>query len=184
MPCPIIGHFASRVLTYYENPGSHLNGDLLVLLEETLSKSQQEYPMRECLLRRSFRAFEFAYAAVYSDHISTLLDVPNSRASFETMPFMLEILSKTQDDVIVFDMEAKMNDEKITGRRQLEFTKKERIRLGAAVVIPCGKWILEMASTAILTDFFRIGDMLQDTSKYMAVGLTTQVKYAEELLRI
>lgn len=181
MPCPIIGSFTSLVLTDYEQR-SFLRRDLLTNLEEVLAKSQQEYPTKECLLRRALRAFELGYVAVYTEDLSLLLKLPDVRASFETLPLMMTALLQTQEDVIVSTMESSMIDEKRAARKQLALTKIERTKLGSGVLLTGGQWLLERAHLVSPSEFELMGAVLRDVSKHMTVGLTAQVRYAEELL--
>lgn len=181
----VLTQFLASVIRW--NPKGSINKDIINLLEEYQLQAQQERVEIDVVRKRALRAFELAYAAVFSvDLLNLNWAPPDPRASLETLDTFVDRLRVRVDDAVVFNVELSFG-EQVEQKGPKQMKKMEMQRLHKAGVLLLDK-------VGILFRVLRepegryvageLGEVLSYVCQNMAIGLSKQAMFAEQLLHV
>jgi hypothetical protein len=180
LTCPVLGSFLLAVL---QVPVTSLNKDLYEDLREVKLRAEQERVGIEIVRKRALRAYELAYNAVLSTTLDNLEVIPEVRAAPETFDWYIEHLLLRVDDAIVENVEYSLVAQVVKGPQQMQWVTMKRLQQGGMRLmgeIVHLKQALRDDDRHVLG---RMGGALFDICQVMAIGMSRQLIYAEELLR-
>lgn len=181
MPCPVMESFLLAALNV---PVTKLNKDLLESLQEMKLQTEQERVGFLVVSKRALRAYELAFRSVLSTDLRDLEVVPVVRASPNTFDWYLAEMRDHVDDAVVDNMEFAFGVVDKRGSAQAQRVTMRRLQQGGLRLIGETTHLNEALRRYDRQVLGRMGQVLADICSVMAIGMSKQLLFAEQLLRV
>lgn len=189
---PVTMSFLRNLLEH--NPKTHQNVDQVDVLNELLQRAQEERVQRNVTIRRAFRVFEIGYSLVLEQNDFRQKSwKPDPRVDIANIGAYEAILQEVVDRGTIYFVEAKLEGNELKeGVDAIRKTKMSRSMKGAERIIDLAdglRWLLTLDDSASMEalqyapgGFDLVGNALANVCRIMAIGLTTQIIIAKELM--